>query len=74
MEILFEARLLVTLGFTPEQVKQILTKDNPRWYQRVSQITDSLDSLVEFREFVSTADTQAEDNDDAPDPTTRVAR
>jgi hypothetical protein len=74
LEILFEARLLVTLGFTPEQVKQILTKDNPRWYQRVSQITDSLDSLVEFREFVSTADTQAEDNDDAPDPTTRVAR
>lgn len=71
LEILFEARLLVTLGFTPEQVEQILTKDNPRWYQRVSQITDFLDSLVEFRNFVPPADMQAEDNDDAtPDPAT----
>ena len=71
LEILFEARLLVNLGFAPEQAEQILTKDNPWWHQRVSQITDLLHSLVEFRNFVPAADTQAEDNDDAtPDQTT----
>jgi hypothetical protein len=60
LELLFEARFLVALGFTPVEVRKMITEDDPRWFPRLSAILDYLDSLKEFRTFVPAAEVDAE--------------
>lgn len=51
LRVLFEARLLVAMGFTPEQVKQMITQYDLRWMLKKSMITSYLDSFDTFKNF-----------------------
>lgn len=51
LRVLFEARLLVAMGFTPEQVKQMITRYDLRWMLKKSMITGYLDSFDTFKKW-----------------------
>ena len=51
LEMLFELRLMVTLGFTAEEVKKKVTEDDPRWFGRKHHIVRYLDSFDEFNAY-----------------------
>lgn len=53
LEMLFELRLLVALGFAAEKVKTKVTVDDPRWSGRKHHIVRYLDSFDKFNAFVS---------------------
>jgi len=49
LNLLFEARLLVALGFDAEKAKEMLTKDDPGWWQRRELMVKYLPSFVLFK-------------------------
>lgn len=69
LELLFEARFLVVLGFTPAEATKMIVEDNPRWFQRLSAIVDYMGSFKDFRDFVPTIEAEAEANaESTPEP------
>ena len=51
LEMLFEFRLMVALGFTADEVKKKVTEDDPRWFGRKHHIVRYLDSFDKFKAF-----------------------
>jgi ApeA N-terminal domain 1 len=55
LEMLFELRLMITLGFTSENVKKKVTEDDPRWYGRKHHIVSYVSSFDDFNEYDPTS-------------------
>lgn len=53
LEILMEARMLVMMGFSPEEADSILTKSDPRWFGRINHIKQYLHSFDNFQAFAT---------------------
>lgn len=51
LEMLFELRLMVALGFTAEEVKKKVTKDDPRWFGRKHHIVSYVGSFDDFNNY-----------------------
>lgn len=51
LDLLFEARLLVALGFESAAVKKILTENDPNWWGRRADIVNYLSSFNDFKKY-----------------------
>lgn len=51
LNLLFEMRLLVEFGFTPDQVEQMITKDDPNWWRWRERVTKYLPAFVLFKDY-----------------------
>lgn len=49
LEVLFELRLLVALGFTPDEVKKIVKEDDFSWFGRTHHVRTYLGSFDNFK-------------------------
>lgn len=50
LEVLFEMRLLVAFGFTPQEAKRVLESD-PHWWQMTQVIVPYMDAFRAFDEY-----------------------
>ena len=51
LELLFELQLLRSLGFSNQQVEQIVTQDDPNWAGRKHHVVEYLNSFDDFNGF-----------------------
>jgi hypothetical protein len=56
LRVLFEARLLIAMGFTHEQVKQMITQYDLRWMLKKAMITGYLDSFDTFKNWMPSSE------------------
>lgn len=52
LELLFEMRLLVAMGFTPDEMKAIVVDGDPNWYGRTHNVRSYLSSFEDFKSYV----------------------
>lgn len=60
LEMLFEARLLILLGFSTDQVEAMFKRDAQTWDDRDRYITDYIGSFDDFKDYVPKEEVEAE--------------